>query len=478
MKKFFEKHDLFKLAGIFVLIAVLLSWLCSTAYYAEGKLVTEQMTRVGLFDFTTYSSLGFYYFTVMFVYIFVTAGFYKFLGSTTAYQRLTDNIANVFKGKEKIFVALSTLVFACLAGVSTEYFALLAIIPFAVTVLSKLNVDKVTGVSATFGGVLVGILGSTYSSKIVGVLADEQIGIGVTYGYELVSVVVLFAIAYILLTYFTFSRMNKVNGDKNVELLVDPFATEVKAEEKKSKKKVVKKVSSIPMAIILIVTFVLIVLAFIGWEVAFGVDAFTKAYDWVMQATLFDEPIYSYILGGSLKAFGQWDLLTAGGVMFLATFIIKIIYHIPFDQIIESYGEGFKKISKSVVVLLVVFSVLLFSVIYPTVPIIVDWIMGMGENIFTLFFGGVVTNLFTVDFQYTVSLIGSLFKNFENINVAALALQSSFGVVGFIAPTSAVLMLGLSMLDIKFKDWFKYIWKFVVALMIVVFIILAILMYV
>ncbi len=30
MKKFFEKHDLFKLVGIFVLIAVLLTWFVSS----------------------------------------------------------------------------------------------------------------------------------------------------------------------------------------------------------------------------------------------------------------------------------------------------------------------------------------------------------------------------------------------------------------------------------------------------------------
>ena len=39
MKKFFEKHDLFKLAGIFMLISVLLTWLCSMAYYQDGTFI-------------------------------------------------------------------------------------------------------------------------------------------------------------------------------------------------------------------------------------------------------------------------------------------------------------------------------------------------------------------------------------------------------------------------------------------------------
>ena len=164
--------------------------------------------------------------------------------------------------------------------------------------------------------------------------------------------------------------------------------------------------------------------------------------------------------------------------MILIYLIIKIVYHIPFDQIIESFGEGFKKISKTVVVLLLVYATLEFTVIYPTIPGLVDQIMGFGTNIFTMFISGALTSLFTVDFQYTANLIGSLFNTFENTNVAALALQTSYGVVGFIAPTSAILMLGLSLLNIKYSEWFKHIWKYVVALVVVVLIILAILTYV
>ena len=90
MKKFFEKHDLFKLSGLFLLIAVILTWLVSTNSYQGGVLYSEEMTRVGLFDISTYSLLGFYYFTVIFMFIFIVAGFYKFLGSTEAYNRLTE----------------------------------------------------------------------------------------------------------------------------------------------------------------------------------------------------------------------------------------------------------------------------------------------------------------------------------------------------------------------------------------------------
>ena len=77
--------------------------------------------------------------------------------------------------------------------------------------------------------------------------------------------------------------------------------------------------------------------------------------------------------------------------------------------------------------------------------------------LFTLFVSGLYTNLFTVDFQYTVTMVGSVFAQFKDANVAALILQATNGIIKFFAPTSAILMVGLSMLDIKYKDYFKYI---------------------
>lgn len=127
---------------------------------------------------------------------------------------------------------------------------------------------------------------------------------------------------------------------------------------------------------------------------------------------------------------------------------------------------------------MMVYLVLEISIIFPTIAYLVDKIMGLGNNVGTLFASGALTSLFAVDFQYTVSTVGSVFLTFKDANVAALILQSAYGVIQFVAPTSAILMLGLASLDIKFKDYFKFIWKFALAILLVIFVILAILIYV
>lgn len=491
MKKFFEKHDLIKLTGICVLLVVILSWIISSGFFTSGVISYDKINRIGIFDLTTYSLLTVMYYFLVFMFIFVVSGFYKFLGSLDAYDRLTGKIASIFSGKEKLFVAISTLVFACLSGISTEHIVLLAIIPFAITILSKLKVDKITGLIATFGGILIGILGATYSTSIVGHLVDTSYGLSVSYGFELVTVVVLFAIAYLLLTYFAFARMNKAKVNSAIALLEDPFARPIKVEgdtkgKKKAKKE--KKVSTVGLSILLIITFVVLILAFIGWNAAFGIETFTDAYNWTKEATIFDQEIFAYILGiheGSnvvqnvFVAFGSWDLLLASGLILISALLIKLVYHVPFDKMLDEFGEGFKKSGKTVFVALMVYVVWILSVVFPTMPSLVAKIIeGLGTNIGTLFASGALTSLFVVDFQYVVSMVGSLYANFANVNVAALILQTSYGIIQFIAPTSLVLMVGLSMLNVKFKDYFKFIWKFLLAMLVVVIIILAILMYV
>ena len=95
-------------------VSILFTWIFSSLSYFNGsELATEEMTRVGLFDLVNYvPSLTIQVFRDTFIFLFVVAGFYKLLGTIEAYKKVTTNLANIFKGKEKIFVAISTLLFA------------------------------------------------------------------------------------------------------------------------------------------------------------------------------------------------------------------------------------------------------------------------------------------------------------------------------------------------------------------------------
>lgn len=482
MKKFFEKHDLFKLVGICLLVIVALTWFLKQAGFSGSSFeVDPTLSRIGLFDVVTYGCTVIDIYFVNIVFVFAVAGFYKFLGSLSAYRALTNKIASSFKGKEKIFVAISILVFACLAGLLNEYFVLIALVPFMISILSNMKVDKITGLAATFGGIMIGLLGSTYSN-VSAVFVNTQVnsgqGLGLAYANELMGTIILFVIAYILLTYLTFARMNSLAKKKDVAYLEDPFATVVEEKAKKGKKN--NSVNIIPLAVILVVLLLNLVLGYISWSSAFNIEIFSNMYKTVTEATLFggDIQYVSIILGSVLRSFGEWDLITFVALMLIASLIIKIVYHVPFDKLIEEFGEGCKKITGSIVILIMLYSVLLFAINFMTFTHIVKIITNAGNNIFTIFSSGLVTSVFANDFLYAANTLASFITGFKDPAVAGLALQAASGLIAFVAPTSIALMFGLSMLDIKYKDWIKYIWKFALAMLVVILIVLAILVYV
>ena len=88
MKKFFEKHDLVKIALCMIIFTLLLTWIIPQGYFNAGELTKGEITRIGLFDFVTYGLLGMYYFTVLVTFLFVTGAFYQFLSKLGAYQKM------------------------------------------------------------------------------------------------------------------------------------------------------------------------------------------------------------------------------------------------------------------------------------------------------------------------------------------------------------------------------------------------------
>ena len=465
MKKFFEKHDLFKMAMIVLLLAVVFSWIMPYTYFNNGAFdSTQGITRIGFFDLSTYSLLGFYYFTAFFIFLFVAAGFYKLVGSIPAYQAMTEKVANVFKGKEKLLAVISIVLYAVLSSITVNYMSVLMLVPLSISIFSKLKVDKVTGFATTIGGILIGVLCSTFGTQIAGYVVQV---FSLEYVFELLPILIIAVVAIAALSFFVILRIDEPDKDNSLEDIFAPKAT-----------KVAKKTGFVGMAIVLAIVLIIICLAFIPWEDAFKVTLFADVLTNIKEAELFGFPLFNAILGEAAVAFGSWDGFTVTGLLFIATLILQLIYRVPADSVIDAYASGFKKINKTVVLLLIVYAILIVSVVYPAVPYIVSGIAKLGSNVFTWFLSGVVTSIFGIDMQYVSTLTGSYLASVGNNSVAALAMQTSYGLVQFISPTSILLVFGLSLLDIKYKDYFKFIWKFLLGMLVVVLIVLAVIAYV
>ena len=90
-------------------------------------------------------------------------------------------------------------------------------------------------------------------------------------------------------------------------------------------------------------------------------------------------------------------------------------------------------------------------------------------NILTGSLTGIVGSFFYNDYLYLMNgLYGtiSLYNNSMMPFILAV-FQSMFGVMMFILPVSITLIGGLKYLNISYKEWIKYIWKFLVQIFIV-----------
>ncbi|NLA43973.1 hypothetical protein GX865_07605, partial [Candidatus Saccharibacteria bacterium] len=208
----------------------------------------------------------------------------------------------------------------------------------------------------------------------------------------------LFGISYILFNTFTVLHLKKKLKSKKDEALNELFDGENVTKKSKGK--------TWPMAVIFGLFVLISILAYMPWVEAFNVTIFNDITKSIKEYELLGAPVFGYLLG-NVEAFGNWDLFGIQILMLITALIVKWTYKINLSDFFTSFGEGFAKVGKLVVVLLAAFLILEFAVMFPVLPTVVDWIMNLSSS-FNVFLGtisGLFTSLFTTEYQYTANLI-------------------------------------------------------------------------
>ena len=174
-------------------------------------------------------------------------------------------------------------------------------------------------------------------------------------------------------------------------------------------------------------------------------------------------------------------LLPSVYILIIAALVIKLISGIKFDDLITNMGNGFKKLSKTA--LLVVLAYTVFVVSYSTyiVPNITNFFENLVEafNPIITSIVVIISSILNVDFGFSGFSLGSFYaaQYPDMINNILVIFTSINGLVSFVAPTSIVLLAGLSYANVSYKDWIKFIWKFLLAMLAVLLIIFVVLTY-
>lgn len=481
-----KKHSLFK-----VILIVLGSLLAVDAIlvilgYCGISGLKDVYTMIPLGDVIINFVQSFYYFFDTIVYLLVLGAFYGVLDKVPAYKKLVDNVAQKVKAHSKLFVFVVTGLFAVLTSLTGLTNVLLVFVPFVIAVILLLGYDKLVAISSTIVSMLVGFMGGLYvtfrdPSSYYGYSATTIEGLT---GIELASTVwcklAILVFGTALLIFFINRYINNVKDKKVKYELNDSdevVATYVKGDY--------KGIKTWPMIVMFAFMFVILVLGFMPWNTLFGIECFDNFNEWLLGLSIGDFAVFSNIVSNNIYAFGSWA--TLGSYMsivitlILITLVIKFVYKVKFNEVINDFVSGSKKMVPMVFLVILSYAILVCAYNHGFMANIITWIADTktGINVVTASLITMLGTLLHSDLYYTVAGIYSniiaTVTDESLMSTYAITFQSVYGLTSIIAPTSFLVIFALKYFDVPYTTWFKYIWRFVLMLFLLVILVLLVL---
>ena len=462
-----KKHNALKIVVITLLLFVLLTWILPCATY-QTEYTEIGRYQVGLFDLLSYQSTVFGYFGYVALFVLVVGGFYGVLYKTGAYRKLLDSLCKKFKGKEVICLIIIMALFAILTSFAGLQLALLMLFPFVISLVLMMGYNKSAAVAVTAGSVAVGLMGTTFAYNTTQIL-QQYLSVELT---DLIwAKIILLVLGIVLLSLFVF-KFGKKESTKKCEDKEDFIPEEVKSKEKKR---------VWPLVVILDLILLVTILGFISWNGAFEITLFDDVTTAVTEFELFGFPIFGKLLG-AVQAFGYWTLVDLITLMLIAIVILKFVYKIKWDEVFDGFAKGAKKALLPALLVVLIYTCLVLTTYDPYQLVIYKFILGLtkGFNIFTTGLVILISSIFNGDplyaFYSVLPYFVSVVTDTNNYQLVALIFQAIYGIVTLVAPTSIPLMLTLAYTKVPYGSWLKYIWKLLVALLVVAFIIFTVIL--
>lgn len=463
-----KKHSLLKVMLCSLLLVLVLS------YLIPGR--TGAVSYIGLGDLFINSSQAFYYFYDLLIFIILIGGLYGVLNKTDNYKKLIDTIVTKFKDKSKYFLIAVIAVFAITSALTGITLPLLVFVPFVISIILLMGYDKLVAISSTVGAILVGTVGGIfttyrdYSSTYHLATLEETLNLE-KLSNGIVKLILLVA-ASALLIYYIFKYVKDKKAKKvkyEIKDDTDIMITEIKGNY--------KNIKLWPLIAVFACMFVLVVLGLTPWNSLFGITCFDQFHEWLLGLKIGEFSIFGNIISSQFQAFGMWGYLgsfMAINILILVMIIIvKFLCKIKFNDVIEAFVEGAKKVFGTALLVTFAYAILISVYNNGLFEQVITWTVELtnGFNLITATIISLIGSFLHVDFFYSVQgVFLPLSAAIEDTSVyptLCVLFQSMYGVASFVAPTSLALIFGLTYLKVPFGTWLKYILKFVLLLLLV-----------
>lgn len=459
-----KKNSLLKALLIVFGLYVILTWIVPTGYYDNGEFIKQATSPVGIFDLIIYPfiTLTSSVFILTALVVLLIGGLYGVLNKTGAYGNLIDKTLKKFKGKEKRILIITIVLFTILSSLTGLTLPLVVLVPFFATVLLLLGYNKFTAMLSTIGAILVGNLASIYGFNVAGYISYLTNNVNDGIWIRLLGLILSLAVL-IFITIKTAKLDKKKVNEEEITLY---------------EKNINKKAKMTPLYVTSIIGIIVLLVGMFNWNGVFGIELFNDIHEAVSSFKIGGYDLFGKLIG-SVPALGSWTNYELALIIVIAVLIIGKSYKMSFEEIGSAMISGMKEMLP-VAVWAIICNILFLLMnidsngytIYNTIS---NAILSLtkGFNIFTMSIATLIGGLFYNDFPYFLSSlyspITSMSENYVDIGIIT---QLIHGLVQLIAPTSVILVIGLTYFKLPYKDWLKNIWKLLIGILIVIVILL------
>ena len=443
-----KKYNVFKVLFIALFAAIIFSFFIPQSQMGYGGIEKGLVNPITLVDTVSNTLTSFSVFIASFVYILSIGIFYSVLKNSEKYDDVITNTAAKFK-KKGTFIVISALTLGLLTAVIGDVMPMLIFVPAFIDIAKKLGYDSKRAILSTVGAILFGSAGSLYTNYSNQILTN-------TVQTNIIVKLVILVISLLALILFV-------------------ILTDKEAKAKLEKKKIKK---GLPIILAFDIIMVLLILGMVPWSAYFGFNGFNYFHETIIGAKLFKVSVFNALVGTTLTAFGTWTVYSLTVIILIVSVILSLIYKLKIDGLFDSLANGVKKAFPYALIL--VFANMILVGVYNSgfYTTVITSIAGMKDKVLSSTTLSLLSSIVYPDYtyatQFTLSTITQIITNTKIYAPLAIIFQSIYSLALLISPTSILLLMALKYEDVSYKDWFKFISKFFLGLLIIFFIIILI----
>lgn len=263
---------------------------------------------------------------------------------------------------------------------------------------------------------------------------------------------------------------------------------DVKSESKndKSSKKSTKEKgerTAIPALVIIGIVMLVFLVGTTSWEAIFGSNLLANAHEAWTGFKIGGFEILNKLFGG-VEAMGTWNTPARFEIysmlLILAMVAIAIVYRTKADKCFEGFVDGIKSFVVPAILTILACSVFVFVYYNPVLNTVSGLLLAKDFNVALSGIYTIINSVFYVDYYYLAySVLYGITQTYSDtavLSILSVMFTNLYSLVMLIAPTSVLLLISLSISEVKYTEWIKFIWKLALTLLIVSFIVFSIML--